>query len=139
MTTQNVYIPQQGDLSDLAGWLAGDLGTAYARLYDTSHVFSPADTPASYHEASFVGYSPVTAMGWGVPFINMAGKAEVDSSALVWAFTGGLGTAPVYGIFVTDPSNTKLLLVAPFLAPIILTPTQPNLSQVLQVTAVSEL
>lgn len=139
MSVDNVFIPKQGTLSDIAGWIAGDLGSALVRLYDNAHVFSPNDTPASYSEVSFAGYAPAGPVAWTAPVINGSGKAETDSPPLTWTFTAGVGTALVRGIFVTDVAKTKLLLVVPFNQVVTLTPAQPVLSRTLQVTEVSEL
>lgn len=139
MTTDNVYVPQQGSLSDLAGWIAGDLGAALVRLYDSFVLYSPTLTPAAFHEASFTGYAPLGPIAWTPPFVNGGGKAETDSPVLTWTRAIMVGTASIYGVYVTNPAKTKLLLVSPFLTPQDLTSAEPSLSRLLQVTEVSEL
>lgn len=139
MTTANVMLPQQGTLSDLAGWIAGDLGAGYARLFTNNHVFAPTDTCADYTEAAFTGYAPVHPLAWGTPFINGGGKAETDSTVCTFTFSGGTGSFTTFGLYVTDLSLTKLLLVMPFISPVIFTPSSPTESFVIQLTEVSEL
>ena len=139
LATDNVFVPQQGAISDLASWIAGDLGSAAVRLYVNNVVYGPTRVCSDYTEASFSGYSPISSPPWGVPFTNSGGKGETDSPALNFTFTGASGTFPIFGMFVTDPSQTKLLLVVPFVIPFVFSPTNPNLSTVLQVTEVSEL
>lgn len=139
MANDIVRIPHQGDISDLSGWIAGELGGARARLFDTPHVFNPGDTPASYHEASFVGYAPQGPVVWNPPFINVGGKAESDSQVLTWTFSAGVGTATVYGWFLTDATGLKLLAACSFVSPVVLQPASPSLSRIIQMTAVGEL
>jgi hypothetical protein len=137
--TDNVYVPKQGALSDLDSWIAGDLGASIVRLYASNTPYTPDRVCGDYTEASFVGYAPVGPLSWPPSFTNGSGKAETDSPAISFTFTGGSGTAIVYGIFVTDPSQTKLLLVIPFASPVTLSPSNTSLERVLQVTEVSEL
>lgn len=134
MTTANVFLPQQGALSDLSNWIAQDLGAAYGRLFTSNTIYHPTNTPASYTEAAFVGYSPKFPLGWSAPFINGMGQAESDTAAQTWSFTAGAGSAIVYGIIVTDVGKTKLLLAVHFINPVILTPGNPNLTEVVQLT-----
>ena len=139
MTTSNLYLPNQGALSDLAGWIAGDLGSALVRLYENSVPYLPTNTCGDYTQCSFVGYAPVGPVVWGAPYINGTGQAETDSPPLMWSFTAGSGTALVNGIYVTDTGLTQLLLVIPFITPITLDPANPNLNQVIQLTEISQI
>jgi hypothetical protein len=139
MADDTIRVPKQGALSDLRGWIAGQLGPGVARLYSSNTMYTPDRVPADYIEASFVGYSAIAALNWTVPSTNSDGKGETDSKALTWTFTGGSGTATVYGIYVTDPALGVLLLVIPFLTAVNLTPASPSLSKVIKLTAVSEL
>jgi hypothetical protein len=135
----NVYIPNGGALSDLEGWIAGQLGAATVHLYDVFRNPTPADVPASFHESSFVGYAPLGPVAWGAPFINGGGKAESDSPVLTWTFTAGVGTALVYGWYIVNAGLTRVLASSPFLSPVILAPASNVLSRVIQLTEVSEL
>lgn len=139
MISANMFLPQQGALSDLAAWIAGDLGTAYARLYTNPRVFSPTDTCADYTEAAWPGYVPVQPLVWTAPVINGGGKAETDSQVLTYTYSSGLGTGLANGIYITDPGKTKLLAVFPFLAPVVFAPATPTFSFGAIVTQVSEL
>lgn len=139
MSTDVVRVPKQGALSDLAAWIAGELGSCLVKLYVSNTVYTPDRIPSDYTEASFAGYAPIAAPSWGVPFTNVGGKAETDSPTLTWAYTAASGTATVFGVFVTDTTGTKLLLVVPFITPETLTPGSPTLTRTLQLTEVSEL
>lgn len=139
MTTDNIFIPKQGRLSDLRSWIAGELGAALVRIYVNNVVYTADRVPSDYVEASFSGYAPAGPLAWGAPFINGADKAETDSPAVNFTYTAGSGTATTFGIYITDPSQTVLLAVIPFVSPFVFSPAQANLSKVIQLTATSEL
>jgi hypothetical protein len=139
MATENIYIPKEGALAALAAWIAATLGPVAARLYANDVAYNPDRTLADYTEASFSGYSAVDPITWGTPFTNGDGKAEVDSAACSWTFTGGSGTAIVYGILLTDSANTVLMAVIPFVPAITLSPGSPTVARTIQLTDVSEL
>lgn len=139
MSVDNLFVPKQGLLSDLADLLAGQLATAVVRLYANNVVYTPNRVPADYTEASFVGYAPIGAVAWGVPFVNSADKAESDSPILTWTFTGAIGTHVVFGAYITDPGLTKLLRVIPFIMPFTFAPVTPVLQRVVQLVHASEL
>lgn len=135
----NVYIPDEGERSALDTWLASADGPALAHLYVNNPVYQPDRVLGDYTEASFVGYSAVGPIAWPASFTNPDSKAESDSPNLTWTFTGGSGSALVYGIYLTDQAVTKLLAVVPFLFPVVLTPGSPTLTRSIQMTDVSEL
>jgi hypothetical protein len=139
MASDNVFVPDQGALSDLADWIAGDLGSGVARLYVSNTPYSKTRVCGDYTEASWAGYVPATPLAWGVPFINTDGKAETDSASFTYHYTVGSGSAFAFGIYVTDPGQTKLLIVVPFINPVKFTPAQPDFPSILQVTAISQL
>jgi len=139
LSTDNVYVPQQGALNDLENWIAGDLGSCRVRLYISNTPFLPTRVVADYTEASFTGYAPIVGPAWGAPFVNGGGQAETDTPTLTWHYTAGSGTATVFGVFVTDSSGAKLLLVVPFQNPEVLSPAINSLNRVLQVTCISQL
>lgn len=138
MSDDIVRFPHEGDLSELEAWIAGELGTCYARLFDSYVPWDPGNTVADYNEATFTGYAPINGISWGSPFINGDGKAETDSPSLTWTFTAGAGSTDVYGWMLTDSTGTKLLAVCQFVNIVTLTPGQPNLSRVIQVCVVGE-
>jgi len=138
MASENIQIPQEGQLSDLAAWIAGDLGSAYARLYISNTPFLPTRVCTDYTEASFTGYAPANPLAFGTPFVNGAQVGETDSGALNWNYTAGAGTADVFGIYVTDAAKTKLLAVIPFLSPVTLSPSNNTLTRVIQLTCISQ-
>lgn len=139
MSVDNIFVPKQGLLSDLAGWLAGDLATARVRLYINNIVYNANRVPADYTEASFVGYAAIGPVAWGAPFINVSDKAESDSPILTWTFTAAIGTHVAFGLYITDPGVTKLLMVSPFIMPFTFSPATPVLQRVVQVVDGSEL
>lgn len=139
MANDNVFVPKQGQLSALKGWIAGELGAAIVRLYTNNVVYTPDRVPADFVEAAFAGYVPQGPLAWPAPFTNASNKAETDSPNLTWTYSLLVGTATVFGIYITNPAKTVLLAVIPFQAPVVLTPVSPNLSRQIAVTDVSEL
>lgn len=139
MATDNIFIPQTGARAALDDWLAALDGPSSARLYVNNLPYLPTRVLADYVEASFVGYAAVGPIPWSPAFTNMAGKAQSDSLNCVWTFTGGAGTAMVFGIYLTDLAGLKLLAVVPLLVPVTLAPANPSLSRVLSLTDRSEL
>lgn len=139
MSTDAVRYPKEGRLSAMRSWLAGELGPAVIRLYVNNHIYNENDGPGNYVEAAFVGYAPIVGPAWGAPFINGANKAEIDSPALTFTFTGGSGVIDVYGMYCTDPGLTDLKFVVPFQNLVKLTPGSPSRTFVLQLTDTSEL
>jgi len=135
----NVYFPQEGAKAALDAFLASTDGPVYARLYDNAVSFDPTRTLADYNEASFTGYNPVGPITWPAASINGEGKAQADSPALDFTFTGGAGTATVQGLYFTDDANTVLIAVVPLVGAMVLTPAQPTLSRIVAMTDVGEL
>ena len=139
MTVDNVYIPQQGSLSDLRNWIAGELGSCLVKLYVSNTPYLATNVPGDYTEASFAGYAPIVSPAWPAPFINGSGAAESDSPVLTWTYTAGAGTVTVFGVFITDSTGTELLAVVPFQAPIVLSPASPSLVRSIQLAMISML
>lgn len=139
VSADSLFLPNQGGISDLSNWIAGDLGSAFARLYTNNLVYLPTRVPADFTEAAFAGYSPQGALAWSPPFLNGMGKIETDSRVITFNFTAGSGTQPVFGLYVTDLLKTKLLLVMPFLMPFIFSPANNSLTRVIQLTQMSQL
>lgn len=139
MTTDFIHVPQAGALSDLAAWLAAADGPLSASLYTSNTPYLPTRVLSDYTLAAFTGYAPVSPIVWGAPFINGSGKAESDSNVLTWTFTGGSGTATVFGILFTDVGITNLRAVVPFLTPHVFSPSSRTLSFQAQLTEVGEL
>ena len=139
MPTDNVYIPQEGAIAALDAWVQSADGPVLAHLYDNNPAYIPTRVLADYQEASFVGYAPVGPFAWTMAITNGAGKAQVESPGLNFRFTGGSGTAVVYGLYLTDDPATRLLAVVPFLSPFIFSPANPALNRVVQLTDISEL
>jgi hypothetical protein len=139
MSSDVVRYPQVGTKSELAGWIAGDLGSCKVKLYSSNTPYLPTRVVGDYTEATFVGYAQISSPAWGTPFTNGAGQAETDSPVLNWTFTGSSGTAQVFGIYITDSAETKLLVVVPFLNPVTLTPTDTVLSRTVAIQAIDSL
>lgn len=139
MATDQVYIPEEGARARLVAWLAGSDGPSLAHLFDNNPAYNPQRVLADYQEASFAGYAAVGPIAWGGVSTNPQGKAEGASPPISFTFTGGVGTAVVYGLYLTDDPPTKLLAVIPFLDALILTPGAPTVSKSIKLTDVSEL
>lgn len=139
MPTESLRIPDDGALAAIADLIAAADGPTYADLYSSNTPYIPARVLADYTVASFAGYAAVGPIAWGTVFLNGGGKAESDSSLLLWSFTGSSGTAVVYGVLLRDAAATKLWGVVPFLAPIILSPSNTVIGRTIQFTGVSEL
>lgn len=139
MSVDSLFLPNQGALSDLASWIAGDLGPAVARLYTNNIVYLPTRVPADFTEAAFAGYVPQASLAWTPPYLNMSSKAETDSRPITFVYSSGSGTVATFGLIVTDVGKTKLLLAMPFQTPFIFSPTQNSLTRVIQVTEMSQL
>lgn len=131
-------MPTSGGMSDLTAWLSGDLGPSAVRLYSNPVLYDKSNTLAMYTESAFPGYAPVIGAGWSAPFVNASGDAESDTPQLFFQYAGTSGTATVHGLYVTDSANTKLLLVAEFVAPIVLSVDNPVIDPVLQLTDLSQ-
>lgn len=139
MNPETLFVPKVGALQALAAWIGATLGPVTARLYDNNVVYNADRVLADYNEATFAGYAPVDPIAWGAAFTNADGKAESDSAICLWTFTGGAGSATVFGIYLTDSSNTQLMAVIPFVPAVILTPSASSVARMLQLTDVSEL
>ena len=139
MTTPDNYIPNSGAESNLAAWSAGDLLGAIAHLYSNNVPFLPTNTPGSYVESSWPGYIPQPIITWTPPFINGQGKGEIDSNLLAFNLAAKSGSYLSYGMYLTDSTGAKLLLVMPFFEPRAFTPDDPNLFITVNITGVSEL
>ena len=127
-----------GAKDDLETWRA-NLDAGFVCLFDNNFIPDRQSVPADFNEASFTGYARVQPAGFAAPFINGDGKAEIDSAAVDFTFTGGSGSAFIFGWYLLNAAETEVLMFCKFLVPVDLTPAMPLLSRVLKVTAVSEL
>lgn len=134
---EGAVITDAGAIVDLDAFRF-ELNAGSVRLWDNNFVPNKSSVLADFNESSFVGYSPISPAGFAAAFLNGDGKAETDSAALVWTFTGGSGTALVYGWMILDPGAAQVLAFQKFLNPVTLSPGSPNLSRVIQIGAVSE-
>lgn len=139
MAAPPLYIPQLGSRSALNAWLAAADGPNRAELYVSNTPYTRLRVLTDYTLASFPGYAPVSPVVWGVTFINGASKAEADSPALHFHYSGLVGTVVVFGLLLSDVGGLNLRAVLPFISPIILTPVSPDLDLIVQLTATSEL
>lgn len=138
MAVSNVIVTNDGAIDDLDTWRA-NLNAGSVRLFANNFTPLRTSVPADFVESSFVGYAPISPANFGAAFLNAGGKAESDSAVLTWTFTAGVGTATVFGWYLTNLAGTKVLLATKFIVPVILSPAAPNLSRTIQATAVSEL
>lgn len=82
--------------------------TVNVHIYQNNYTPTLADTLASYTEATFAGYAPLvwTYSSWTT--VGVTGHVASSSLApSIWQITAGLQV--VYGIYVTDSTNTILL------------------------------
>lgn len=128
------------DMELMRAFLNAGANNVFARLFTNNYTPVHSSVPANFTEATFVGYSPV-APNFAAAFLNGGGKAEIDSAVVSWLFTAGVGTATVYGWYLTyDTGGGNVLVMATkFIVPVVLTPAAPTLDRVIRATAVSEL
>lgn len=77
-------------------WLMG----ASLRLFKNNITPGDADVAATYTEANFTGYAPITLNSWGAAFLNAGNKAESDEINRVFTQTGVGVVSDVYGYYV---------------------------------------
>jgi hypothetical protein len=81
----------------------------------TVHLYSKAISPtpdrvlADFTECTFGGYAPKTGQAWIGPLADPIGHVQLMSQNLVWIRTSVPPGETVYGYYVTDAGNTKLL------------------------------
>lgn len=68
-------------------------------------------------EATYEDYEPIPIALWSTPPVMSMSVAQTDSNAVSFTTTTE-DDATLYGIFVTDETNTRLLFAAAFDAPI---------------------
>lgn len=98
---------------------AGSLFAApNVHLYDQAHAADPVnDTPASFHEAAFTGYTP-PALTLAGP-VNDPGKGRLWRGTVSYVMTSTAGGTPqIFGAFITDTTNAILYWQVQFDAPV---------------------
>jgi hypothetical protein len=113
-----------------AGGLLDPVAT-HVHLFVQNIPLTPLTTLAELlaSEASFTGYVPQVAKGWGPSYVGEDGRAEADAVApLVWAGPVGGGGPTVYGVFLTNIANDQLTGCAAFDSPYPLTTDSNSLT-----------
>src|SRR5574340_825832 len=134
----NIRLAAQGAESSLSAWLALDLAGALGRLYVNNVPYDPENGVSAYVEASWPGYSASPLAPFVGPYDRGAGLYQIDASPCLWQYLAQAGSFPVYGVYVTDATNTKLLLVIPFVNPTIVSPQEPPIVQQVSILARSQ-
>lgn len=142
-TPSTVVWVNDGDLLAMElirAFLNNGSNDVFIRLWDNNFVPEHDSVFADFTEAGFPGYAPI-APTFAPAFLNPDMKAEIDSNVLTWVYTGGVGTATVYGWYMSyGPSGSEVLVAwRKYFNPLILTPTSTTDSRTAQLTAVSEL
>lgn len=78
--------------------------TITARLFTNNITPSVSDTLANYTEATFAGYASVNLAGWSAAAVASHIGSTTAGNA---SFTITSGTQNIYGVYFTDPGNTK--------------------------------
>jgi hypothetical protein len=82
------------------------ISTAKLRLFKSNTTPSNATVLSDLTEATFAGYSAISLSGWSAAVVT-AHVAQSDPSPGTFTITSG--TQAIYGWYVTDSGNTKLL------------------------------
>lgn len=126
----SIKVPNEGELKILA-----NIRDPYfqgfplnAGLFQDNYTPADGDTLATYTaiEADFDGYTVQTLTTWITPIL-VAGKAFISTLPIIWTPTGSVTPNDIYGFFVYDFVDNKLLWAGRFAAaPIAVTgPTTP--------------
>jgi hypothetical protein len=139
VTVSALYVPQTGRVKSLDAWLLDATRAPWhAHLYVNNQPYLPTRVIGDYTEASFTGYALQNII-WTFAAINLAGKAESSGGTISFTFTGSTGTFTIFGIYLTDALDSVLLAVIPFLAPIVVSPSNRTVAYALRLTDTSEL
>lgn len=100
------------DFSLITYWTPSDvtnvLTNAKLHLFKNNYTPIAGSLLADFTEADFTGYASVTLAGWTTPVI-ISGKSSTSANPVTFT-TGTVGTGnTIYGYYVTDSTNTKLL------------------------------
>ena len=126
---------QQGDKLCLAELSAIPL--VKVLLFQNNYIPLITDTEANYVEATFSGY-PMGgyALAWGAPFVNGAGKGEIDATPQAFTNTTGAVGNTIYGAYVVDAFG-KLVYADRFGAPVVMASAGNTFTYTPIVTAVT--
>lgn len=114
---------QDGDKLMLQ-WITNQFTPGAINIHLFQNNITPAVTDhlAAYTEATFSGYTSVSATGWGAPTIDGTGHGVTQATPVVFtAF--GLIVPPqsIYGYYATDSTNGTLLWAERFdTAPVVI-------------------
>lgn len=79
------------------------------RLFVNNVTPAGATTEAGLTECSDSGYAAVNNVGYGNAVINAGNQGESDGPTITWTFTHFPGDFTVYGYYLTDPVDGKLV------------------------------
>jgi hypothetical protein len=84
-------------------------------VHSTCHLYqnviapTPTTPLASYTEATFDGYAPISITAWGTPHVIANGQyAVAPTTPLVWTPTGSTTSNTVYGYYIKDPAGNVI-------------------------------
>jgi|SRR6516162_620944 len=106
----SIKVPDQGLqnlLEDLRLKL-NSLGNIAIRLFNNNYTPAAGDTPSSYTEATFPGYSRVNTTLGAATIDTTAHKATTTAPIATFLCTGGGTTEQIYGYYVLDASANLL-------------------------------
>jgi hypothetical protein len=112
-------IPNEGEIELLKLIIAGGGGWR-VKLFKNNYWPTDTDSVGNYTEADFSGYAGgLTPAGWSVPS-NQFGMAQSSATPLVYQNDGGGVANDIFGYFVVNAGNTKLLWAERFPMPVTL-------------------
>lgn len=112
-----IVVPDEAKVNFGLGMITGSdlLLGAVMHIYQ-SPLTLDATTTLEYlisQEATYAEYEPVTIALWSTPPVMMGAVAQTDSNAVSFTTTTP-DSATLWGIFVTDATNTRLLFACAF-------------------------
>jgi len=91
----------------------GDDDAALVRLFKNDVNPDPNMTVETFEEADFAGYVPQDPI-MQAPFVNDQGMVVSTSVLLAYNSAAGVDPQTVYGIFVSNPEGTRLVMAQRF-------------------------
>jgi len=102
----------QQELQDSkASWEAG-----WVHLFTNATIPTKTSVPGDFTEANWPGYAAAHPAFPNPPFVNGSNQAQIDSSPILFAYTGNT-TGTFYGYYATNLGNTTLLFAENFPGP----------------------
>lgn len=140
----NLQVPQEGELG-LLDFLKSFFNLSInpqLALYNSNLAYSSAAVLADYDaiECTFPGYARVTLNSWGTVAVpDGSGRAYVVETLRTFIASSPPGSPEtIYGYYVRDDSNGRLLWVQAAAVPRVITLTGDNYSVIPKLTLLSE-